>query len=297
LASLTKVAATTVLVMKAVDRGLLSLQTLLADLNLGISKDQKPLTIEHLLTHQSGFPAWRPFHVDPELADKDRLLKAIVRERLLFEPGQATVYSDLNFLLLGLILEKLWAASLSELFDREVAAPLELKVTGYDSKGFAAAPTEDGPRVGGPLGWPGALILGAVPTGRVHDDNAAALGGAAGHAGLFGSAPELWRIVRDLAKTWSKDEGVLCRRRTLTAFMAVRSTPVDPGRAAGFDIGQGPLAGAFGHLGYTGGSIWWDPAGDRAFVFLSNRVHPTARNSKITGFRRQLAEILWPALG
>jgi CubicO group peptidase (beta-lactamase class C family) len=129
--------------------------------------------------------------------------------------------------------------------------------------------------------------------GRVHDDNAALLGGAAGHAGLFGSAEEIWRIVEDWAASWTADQGTLVRRDTLRLFLKRRNDRQGTGRAAGFDLGQGLLAGARGHLSYTGCSLWWDPEKDRAFVFLSNRVHPTARGGRMDAFRRELAALLW----
>jgi CubicO group peptidase (beta-lactamase class C family) len=370
LASLTKVLATTTLAMIAADRGLLALDGPLSELGFKPPEDLSALTVSDLLTHQSGLPAWLPYHVDPELSDKERLIEAILTERPLFPIGGRTLYSDLNFMLLGVVLERLFGSSLAELFEGLVAAPLGLKSTGFYGSRFSPAPTEDGPRIGGPLDWPGAPVLGPVPTGRVHDDNAAALGGAAGHAGLFGTAPEVFKIIRAWAKSlnWSEktpgerggaDAGkgqeaasgkgqeaasgkgqeagfgkgqeaalgrgqeaasgkgqeaalgrgqeaasgrgdgpsfdqprTLIGQKTMEAFLAVKPSREDRGRAAGFDLGLGAMEGAVGHLGYTGGTLWWDPKNDLALVFLCNRVHPTARNSKMPQFRERLYEAL-----
>ena len=297
LASLTKIFATTAMGMISVERGMLSLDSPLASLGLSPPKDHSKLTVLDLMAHRSGLPAWRPFHVDPDLADKDLLVAAIFKERPLYEIGRRTLYSDLNFILLGILLEKLWGSDLPSLFGDLVAGPLGLAATGYDGLRLASAPTEDGPRIGGPLDYPGAPVMGPVPDGRVHDDNAALLGGPAGHAGLFGSAPDLWRIVAAFAQAYngqmpSGAGKALWSQETIKAFLAVRPTCEDNGRAAGFDIGTGLLAGWVGHTGYTGGSVWWDPPRDRAFVLLSNRVHPTARGQGMADFRSRLSKLL-----
>jgi CubicO group peptidase (beta-lactamase class C family) len=331
LASLTKVVATTTLMMISVDRGLIGLSTPVTDLidRLGLDggrlgpdggrpgldggrlgpdggPDQAPdggrwrlpgdwrrLTALDLLAHRSGLPAWRPYHLMDRPLDAPRLASAILGERPLFGAGERTLYGDPNFILLGLWLEAVWGAPLAGLFRDLVAKPLGLERTGFNPPGSDQAPTEDGHRIGGPLDWPGAPILGPVPAGRVHDDNAAAMGGAAGHAGLFGTAPEIWMVLRDWALAWAGRPGALAGTSVVREFATLRPARTGPGRAAGFDAGQGVLAGALGHLGYTGGCLWWDPARDKGFVFLCNRVHPTARGSKIAGFRQALAETLW----
>jgi CubicO group peptidase (beta-lactamase class C family) len=294
LASITKVACTTVLVIMAIDRGLVSLDTPLKSFDWPVPDDLAQLTVIDLLSHQSGLPAWRPYYAYPELGNKKSLIKAIFSERPLFRPKAETLYSDLNFMLLGLMLELIWDCALDEIFNREIAQILDLKRTTFRPFGLKAAPTEDGPRLGGPLDYPLNPVLGPVPTGEVHDDNARSFGGVSGHAGLFGSAPEIWRIVCDLAASLAGQKGLLTSGLTLSKFLTPVPSREGNGRALGFDVGAGPLEGAFGHLGYTGGSLWWDPSRDRAFVFLCNRVHPTARNQKMLAFRRELALTLWP---
>ncbi|MDR1309858.1 MAG: beta-lactamase family protein [Deltaproteobacteria bacterium] len=295
LASITKVASTAFLAMLAVDRGLLDLWAPVSGFGWRVPASHADLRVAHLLAHQSGFPAWRPFFLDGRLADHGRLAQAILDGPKVAGPGVETLYSDLNFILLGLVLEAVHGQDLGTLFAGRVAGPLGLGATGFRPRALSApvAPTEDGPRLGGPLDWPGAKVMGPVPLGRVHDDNAAALGGVAGHAGLFGPAPEIWRIVADWARSLSGAPGGLASRAVVGSFLEPRPARRGPARALGFDLGQGPLEGARGHLGYTGGSVWWDPAGDRAFVLLCNRVHPTARGSRMEGFREGLATLLW----
>lgn len=306
LASLTKVLATTTMLMISVDRGLLRTSDTLGEIFFGAAgpparvgppePSTLSLTVERLLTHQSGLPPWRPYHDNPALAGRGALLEALLNEPPLSGPGEATVYSDLNFLLLGLVLEELWGRDLAALFNELVAAPLGLASTGYlpDPGRLTLAPTEDGFRPGGPPDYPGVPVRGPVPLGRPHDDNAAALGGAAGHAGLFGTAGDVWKIIGAYSLSLAGAEGALVKRGTAADFLTPRrDLGGAPGRALGFDVGSGPLEGALGHLGYTGGSFWWDPVRRRAFVFLCNRVHPTARGSQMGRFRLELADMLW----
>ncbi|MDR1546824.1 MAG: beta-lactamase family protein [Deltaproteobacteria bacterium] len=293
LASLTKILSTTSLLMRAVDQGLAALSTRLGALDWPLPPDLSQLTLLDLLTHQSGLPSWRPYHQNPELREPARLKAAILSERPLFRPQQMTLYSDLNFLLLGLFLTEVFGVDLATLFRREVADTLGLRRLGFCPAGDDIAPAEDGPRLGGPLSWPAAPVLGPTPLGRPHDDNAAFLGGAAGHAGLFGSAAEIWRVVVDWAAAEAEDAGRLVRQDTLRDFLKIRTPAEGPGRGAGFDIGLGPLLEARGHLAYTGCSLWWSPETDQAFALLCNRVHPTARGSRMEAFRRELAELLW----
>ena len=179
LASLTKILSTTILFMIFTDRGLIRPETLLADLFPGeVTGDKAGLTMAHLLGHASGWPAWRPYYEVwsglPEADRRPAALATILREPLEYPPGQKAVYSDLNFILLGLLLEQVGESRQDVLFDREVAGRLGLVRTGYrpldgtrlpesGRTGGVIAATEDVPRRGG------------VIRGQVHDDNAAAL--------------------------------------------------------------------------------------------------------------------------
>lgn len=292
LASLTKVLSTTSLLMMAIDLGLIKLSTSLGALDWEVPDDLKAVTILDLLSHRSGLPPWRPYWADQGLAQKERLKATILRERPLFERGQGRLYSDLNFMLLGFLIEELLNDQIAELFEEKIAKKLNLSLASFNSANLKLAPTEDGPRVGGPLDYPGLKMLGPVPLGRVHDDNAALLGGAAGHAGLFSSALDVWSIIEDWAQSQAVDQGFLVSQRTILSFLSEASSQGRPPRAAGFDIGQGLLEGFRGHLGYSGGSFWWNPLHDKAYVLLCNRVHPTARGSKMDSFRAALNQNL-----
>lgn len=297
LASLTKVLSAVSLTMILARRGRLDLERPLADGPLTRLVPPPPssavrwpdITPIHLLTHQSGLRPWRPLY---RLGGRTRLerrrsaLEAIWRETPLAAPGQRTVYSDLNFILLGFLLEETAERPLDELFRLEVAEPLGLARTGYRPASGRLAPTEDGFRYGGPVGHPEAAILGPTPLGRPHDDNAAALSGVAGHAGLFAPAPEVWAIAADWSAAWRQGRGRVFDRETLAAFIRPRPSAEDSGRPLGFNIRSGVESMArsalspssVGHLGYTGTSLWWDFEKNFAWLLLTNRVHPSARN-------------------
>jgi CubicO group peptidase (beta-lactamase class C family) len=200
-------------------------------------------------------------------------------------PGELTLYSDLNFLLLGFLLEEIGGAGLSELFNRELAGPLGLSGTGFKpGPGAVLAPTEDGFRYGGPVGL--ADLKGPTPLGRVHDDNAAWLGGVAGHAGLFAPAAGAWAIARDWVRAWRQGRGLVFERPALAEFLRPVPDRAGLGRPLGFNRRGLALAlassswpeTAVGHLAYTGPSLWWAPDHDFLWLFLTNRVHPRAVN-------------------
>jgi CubicO group peptidase (beta-lactamase class C family) len=294
LASLTKLLATTALAMIFFSRGRLDLDQPLADGPLGPGlapggqgADWQRLTPRHLLAHQSGFRPWRPFYrLGGHGAGRRTLaLEALRTEIPVSGPGESTVYSDLNFLLLGFLLEELGGAALDVLFERELVKPLGLTGTGFrPGPGSAPAPTEDGFRHGGPVGHPD--FKGPTPLGRVHDDNAAWLGGVAGHAGLFAPAAGVWAIAADWVRAWRQGRGLVFERPALAEFLRPVPDRAGLGRPLGFNRRGlvSALAGsdwpetAVGHLGYTGPALWWAPDRDFLWLFLTNRVHPRAVN-------------------
>jgi CubicO group peptidase (beta-lactamase class C family) len=296
LASLTKLLATTALAMIFFSRGRLDLDQPLADGPLGPSlapggqgAHWRRLTPRHLLAHQSGLRPWRPFYrLGGRGADRRALaLEALRTENPSAKPGEITVYSDLNFLLMGFLLEELGGAALDVLFEREISAPLGLARTGFrPGPGAVPAPTEDGFRYGGPVGHPEADIKGPTPLGLVHDDNAAWLGGVAGHAGLFAPAAGAWAIAADWVLAWRQGRGLVFERPALAEFLNPVPDITGPGRPLGFNRRGlvSALAGsdwpetAVGHLGYTGSALWWAPERDFLWLFLTNRVHPRAVN-------------------
>ena len=291
LASVTKIISTTSLTMILAGRGQLDISEPLFDGPLAAvlpSSFDRRITPLHLLTHQSGLLAWHPFYsLAPAQNRRGRLeaICAVMPQCQTVAPGQETVYSDLNFILLGFLLEETTSQRQDELFRQEIAEKLGLTRTGYRPRLKDVAPTEDGFRQGGPVGHPQAAIKGPTPLGRPHDDNAAFLEGIAGHAGLFGTAEEIWLVVREWHHGLS-GAGGLFNKATLEEFIRPRPTIKDEGRPLGFNSrrlvesmkGTHIPAEALGHLGYTGPSVWWDTQSGTAMVLLTNRVHPKVAN-------------------
>ncbi|MDR1607005.1 MAG: beta-lactamase family protein [Deltaproteobacteria bacterium] len=292
LASVTKILATTFLTMILLAEGRLATNQVLGDFGWPGAAGQ--MTLASLLSHASGLPPWRPlYRLKPEPTLRASYQKAIEleAEKPLCPLGDRVIYSDLNFLALGFVLEDLSQMALGQLFAERIQKPLNLATLGFHPGANpligSIAPTEDGFRVGGPLAYPGAPILGPTPLGRPHDDNAAALGGAAGHAGLFGSAQEIWTVLSHWSLVLNNHAG-LVNLETLKTFLEPQKVKYGQPRALGFDLGQEDMAGLWGHWGYTGGGVWWDPVRDWGLVFLTNRVHPTARREGLGPFRREL---------
>jgi CubicO group peptidase (beta-lactamase class C family) len=294
LASLTKVLATTTLALLLVDRGRLALDDRVERwVPAWTGPDRRNVTVRQLLTHASGLPAHRRYF--ESLQGRSAFQHAISQEPLEYEPGSASVYSDAGFMLLGFVVEAAGEASLAAQFDRWRRA----EVPAADTVGFLppaawrerTAPTENDP-------WRGRVLVG-----EVHDENAAALGGVAGHAGLFGTAASVGSLGRWWLRRVRADDATSepPARLDVLARTFVQAGDV-PGssRALGWDTmrtssscGTRLSSGAFGHTGFTGTSLWIDPhaagRGSGLYVaFLSNRVHPTREGESIQEARRAL---------
>ena len=304
LASLTKVLSTVLLTMILVDQDLLDLDATLGDFfsdEFPAMKDR--IRIRDLLSHASGLPAWRPLYETlaglPMRERRSAAIRAILKEPLESNPGRRAVYSDLNFILLGLILEQTAGERQDVLFGRLIHRPLNMPEIGYRaldrSLDFPTriAPTED-------LGQGNVLRRGLI-WGVVHDENAAVLGGVAGHAGLFGKAKSVWKIFRAIRRS-VRDEpcGSLVSRQTASVFLEKAHTAPESTWALGFDTPSrtGSSAGrlfssnSVGHLGFTGTSLWHDMDRDLTVVLLTNRVHPSVDNTAIRAFRPKIHDIV-----
>lgn len=311
LASLTKVLATTTAVVLFVQRGLLKLDDQIGQI-LEELRD-RPIgaaTLRHLLTHSSGLPGWRPYYeriasreaAEPgflgSAAARAAVLDYIATEELVYGRGTRSLYSDLGFMLLGWIVERLSGESLSSFCTSQIFAPLGAVPLSYVPHGRspasvgignppnAIAPTEDDT-------WRGRVLWG-----EVHDENAYALGGVAGHAGLFGTA----RAVLAIAQAWMdgrrKKSGLLMPDMT-TLFTSNGQGVPNSSWALGWDTpsvrsssGTWFSPQSFGHLGFTGTSLWIDPVKELEVVLLSNRVHPTRRNEQIRLFRPLIHDLI-----
>lgn len=279
LASLTKVLSTASLLMRAVEQGGIALdEPVAAHIQEWRGADRRNVTIRDLLSHCSGLPAHRHYYRDH--SDQDGFRRAIAAEPLEYEPRTRTMYSDLGFMLLGFILDR--STRLADRFDTtkaEIAPADDLQFHPPAIWSTRTAPTE--------IDW----WRGRLLRGEVHDENTFVLGGAAGHAGLFGTASAVGSFARHLLQVLGGRTGVF-RKETVREFTARRSD-VPGSRALAWDTMlptsscgtlMSPLA--FGHTGFTGTSLWIDPVREIYVVLLTNRVHPTRANTRIQDVRR-----------
>lgn len=297
LASLTKIFATAPLAAVLVERGWMGWSTPVASILPTFPYPE--IQIRHLLSHTAGYTAWKPlwtqlrdhFAPRPLYSVSIEKRQSWVRDALCsgapeFAPEVAVetraTYSDLSFLVLGFALEAVTAMPLAQAVQRFVWGPMGIEGARFypvtsspaDAIREEVAATEE-------CSWRGGVLQG-----QVHDDNCWAMGGVAGHAGVFGTAKDLLFFSKRLL------EGFLSPSVLKAAWTRV---PRPPGceRTLGWDTPSGPesSAGHFfstasvGHLGYTGTSLWIDPVAGLSVVLLSNRVHPSRENTKIRAFR------------
>ena len=302
LASLTKVVATTTVVMRLVEDGRIRLTDKVGTYVPGFDRYGKDaITIRHLLTHMSGL---RPdLDLDVPFEGVDEAIRRIVEEVPTARPGERFVYSDLNFVLLGYIVQQVSGEPLDVYSQTRIFEPLGMHDTRFlppaSSQG-RIAPTERCQRLSWPCSGPDAPMLRGV----VHDPTARRMGGVAGHAGLFSTAEDLSVFVRMLLRggTWHGTRIL----SPLTVAKMARAAATDSGgaqRGLGWDIdsayssNRGELlpVGSFGHTGFTGTSIWADPATGVWVIFLSNRVHPDGHGD-VTPLRARVATIVASAV-
>jgi CubicO group peptidase (beta-lactamase class C family) len=279
LASLTKVVAATPMVMQQLERGVLALEDPVSGhIAAWKREDRANVTVRDLLAHCSGLPAWRPFF--RELKGRAPYEGAIAAEPLEYPPRTRSIYSDLDFILLGFIVDgRLPIAERFALMLSQMGIVEEIQFAPPALWRARMAPTEFDP-------WRGRLLVG-----EVHDENAAALGGIAGHAGLFGTAAAVGSYARHLLQVLDGRSGAV-RRTTLEEFITKRSDIPGSSRALGWDTmlptsscGSRMSSRAFGHTGFTGTSLWIDPEKNVYVVLLTNRVHPTRENNAIKQVR------------
>ncbi len=304
LASLTKVLCTTTLVAQAVGVGELSVDDRLPR-SLAIG-EYRP-TLRDLLEHASGLAAHREFFHEPwslGIGARDELIAAIRELPLAAAPRTQAIYSDLGFILLGAWLEALSGERLDELFVARIARPLGLErelgfpgLKPLPATDVAATEVYDASLHGGKRqSWYAIREAAGQPTGcgLVHDDNALVMGGVAGHAGLFGTAMGVLGIARAwLERRLPRLDAM--QSAAVGAELTRPSTVTGSTRRMGFDgpapdgsgaTGLALSPRAYGHLGFTGVSVWIDPDAQSIHVLLTNRVHPTRSNERIGTLRR-----------
>ncbi len=293
LASLTKPLATALAILLRIDQGRLHPEDRLKDLCPSpVPADKADITLGHLLSHSSGLAPYRElfkkFRPDTGQTSGREIIAAILEAPLDYPIAREHKYSDLGYILLGVILERVAAMPLDVFFTRAIARPLGLEREIFflsperkdtvKHQSFAA--TERCP-------WRGRILQG-----EVHDEHAHLLDGVAGHAGLFGTITGVGNLCAAILDRWQgRPSPLAISRKTLAAAFTPRHP--DTTWCLGFDTpsagytsaGQYLSRQSIGHLGYTGTSFWIDPAGDIIIVLLTNRVHPTRENKKIREFR------------
>jgi CubicO group peptidase (beta-lactamase class C family) len=303
LASLTKPLATTVSLMILIQNGALNLDQTLETAVPGFSgTDKQDVAIRQLLSHTSGLPDYKPYYEKlvklPKPERKSSLRGRLLAEALICEPGKVCLYSDVGFMVLQWVIEVIAQKSLDHFVQEYVYRPLGLKTLFFNplSSGqgtdYLYAATEDCP-------WRGKIL-----DGEVHDDNAYAMGGVAGHAGLFGTAQDVYALLQELLNAYTGkanahifDQDVVRaffhRRTDLGSWVLGFDTPTQPDSSSGKHFSDQSV----GHLGFTGTSFWIDLEKDVIVILLTNRVHPARANEKIKAFRPVLHDTVMETMG
>ncbi|MGH9776490.1 MAG: glycoside hydrolase family 3 N-terminal domain-containing protein [Candidatus Acidiferrales bacterium] len=297
-ASLTKPVVTTSAVMLLAAAGQLDLDApisrYLPEWTVGPNPAwRQKVTVRDLLLHNSGLPAHRDYYRSAK--SKSEVLAGTFAEPLVSEPGTKVEYSDLGFILLGEIVERLTGESLDEFAREKIFTPLAMRHSLFNppkSLRAAIAPTEDDTD-----------YRQRQLQGEVDDDNAFAMGGVAGHAGLFSTAGDLSIFAQLLLNGGIYAHQRLFSRSIIRQF-TTRVVIGDSARTLGWDVPAEPSStgsyfsgSAFGHSGFTGTSLWIDPANGLFVILLTNRVYPSAENNKIRQIRPALHDAIVEALG
>lgn len=275
LASLTKALVTAVVILYLVDKGILKNDDKLSDFFKNINPDKQEIRIIHLLTHTSGLPAHKPYFI--ELVKKpfdlrwNYVLQNILSEKLLNYPGKVCVYSDLGFILLGCIIERVTGEKLDIFWKKNILIPLKIQ----NSLKF---PDKNHLEIDifvetGLCTWSKTKLEGLV-----NDDNCRALGGISGHAGLFGTISGLLEYVEKISLEIKGETRILqFKEETLKDFTEIKGkrswiNGFDTPDAVCSSSGNYFSDRSFGHLGFTGTSFWMDLLFDCGIVLLTNRV-------------------------
>ena len=288
IASLTKVVATVPIVQKLIERKILSLDYEVSQFFPEfIGNGKEKVTVRHLLTHSSGLKPFEQYFLNNNISNKAEVLKDILNQELLFEPGTQTKYSDLGMILLMAIIEKVSDRTIDELTKSYVTDPLEMSNSLFNpdiSLKNQISPTEYDD-----------IYRHRLVHGEVHDENTFLMGGISTHAGLFSTASDIANYAQMVI-----NRGLFLGKRILKSeiieeFTKRQELPTDSERALGWDTpsqnGESSAGDyfsdtSFGHLGFTGTSLWIDPEQDIIIVLLSNRVYPSRENNGMYQVRR-----------
>lgn len=292
IASLTKPIVTATLALHAVDKGVLRLEDTVNKFYEGID-DLKKITILNLLNHSSGFPAWQPFyrtvpndHIGTKKGYDDVILFAL-NESLEYETGTKSIYSDIGFMILGDVLQIVLKKSLNELADELIFKPIGAESSFFrpvdknvpfkkDISKLDIVPTEDCP-------WRKKVIKGFV-----HDQNCYAMGGVAGHAGLFSTTADIHLFIKGIMENFDEKKFFEMSATSPGTHLLGWDRPSEFASQSGTKFSKHTI----GHLGFTGCSMWIDLEKKCWIILLSNRIHPTAMNQKIKSFRPSLHDTI-----
>ncbi len=281
LASVSKVVATTTMAMILYERGLLDLETPIAAIIpefAGTDPRRQEVSVRMLLAHSSGLPAYEKLFLRAKT--RDELLAEAFTTEITADPGRRAEYSDIGFIILGMALERLADEALDVFCQREILGPLGLSHTAFNP----------------PKAWKDRIVPTAddqtfrhrVIQGEVQDENASVLGGVAGHAGVFSTAED----VALFAHAMLNGGKPILRADTVELFTRREQTPEGTSRALGWDTPSVPSQSgkyfspsSFGHLGYTGTSLWLDPDRELSITLLTNRTWPDCKNQAIKQVR------------
>jgi CubicO group peptidase (beta-lactamase class C family) len=321
IASLTKPVAAALFFVLA-QEGNLSPDGIAAEILPFTSADPRAREIRfaHLLSHTSGLPAWLPLYEKVAAAEAaegrplsgtaeghDRILAEVLSLPLSRDPGTGWEYSDLGYILLGRAIEVAGFRSLDRLLADKISGPLGMRETRYLPLA-AISECETGQLI--PTGW--SEVRKREKAGEVDDENAAAMGGVAGHAGLFSTAGDLFLFAREIVRA-IKGEGRVLSRPSAVRMTTRAALPPGCPRTFGFDTptphsspkgdspGKTPCsqagalapAGVVGHLGYTGCSIWIDPVREISVILLTNRVVFGSDNRRLSVLRPRIHDAVW----
>jgi len=282
LASVTKVVATTTMAMILYERGQLELEAPISGILPELLRDKdlrrRDVTFRMLLAHSSGLPAYEKLFL--RTRSRDQLLDAALGTALTADPGSRADYSDIGFILLGLALERIAGEPLDTFCQRETFGPLAMMSTTFNP------PPDLRPKI--PPTADDQAFRRRIIQGEVQDENASVLEGVAGHAGLFSTAEDVARFAR----TMLSGGNPILRPETIALFTRRESSPAGTSRALGWDTPSSPSQSgkyfgprSFGHLGYTGTSVWIDPDRQLSITLLTNRTWPDCQNQSIKTIR------------
>jgi CubicO group peptidase (beta-lactamase class C family) len=299
LASVSKVIATTTMAMLLYDRGLLHLESPVAAIIPEFtaaspeSKEdsrRRDTTLHMLLAHSSGLPAYEKLFL--KARTRDELLHAAFTTPLAANPASRAEYSDIGFIILGAALERLSGESLDRFCQREIFGPLGMSTTAFnpppEMRGHIPPTVND------------QTFRHRMIQGEVHDENASVLGGVAGHAGVFSTTKDVAQFAHALLNGGHP----ILRRETVSLFTRREDKPQGTSRALGWDTPSHPSQSgkyfsdaSFGHLGYTGTSLWIDPERQLSVTLLTNRTWPDCYSHAIKTVRPKFHDAVAEALG